>query len=420
MLDSLSDYKPRDFQGIDTSYRTTYPMVDFSRNYFQFFTEKSPSWDYLFDKMEKMVLQRQNKLNFYHIGGSHLQADIYTHDIRTDMQTSWRKLPGERGWVFPFDLAKTNNPANYEFKSPNSWTAYRSVVRSHKTEDFGLLGAKVVCSDSVVNIVFKYDRTEVAPSFSKIRIFHNKGEFPYELNWGNDEILWWKQKTDTAVGYTEIIFMEVLDSFDLQFSRSISKRFNLEIYGFQLLNDYPGISYTSIGVNGAGLYTYLDCNRFEEQLKTYPPDMFVFSVGTNDGNVPNDAFKPEEYKNNLEEMMKIVLRANPRCAILLTVPNDSYYRRKYLNENIAKERQVIIELAIQYNIPIWDFYGIMGELGSSKTWYQNDLMRSDFVHFTTVGYHLKGELFFDAFRKYIHQFGQRKLLMLKNGINGRF
>jgi len=178
------------------------------------------------------------------------------------------------------------------------------------------------------------------------------------------------------------------------------------------MNGKPGISYTTIGVNGAGLYTYLDNVNFEEQLKLYPPDFFAFSVGTNDGNVPYDRFDPQIYKRNLELMMQRVLRANPKCAILLTVPNDSYYKRKYLNRNIAREREVIIELAEQYKMPVWDFYGIMGELGSSSLWQRKGLMQSDLVHFTSMGYHLKGNLLIDAFLKYMDQ--MRMINELKN------
>lgn len=407
--DSLSTYKPPKVLGLDSTYISTYPMVDFDKNYFQFFSANSPNWECLYEQMEDMVRTKKGSLNFYHIGGSHLQADIYTHDVRTMLQTNWNKLPGERGWVFPFKLAGTNNPWNYSFTSPNEWRGYRSVVRGHKTEEFGALGAKIVCPDSLIQIKFNYDRTDVKPHFNKIRIFHNKGFFPFELNWGNDEILWWRQHTNENLGYTEITFMENLNDFDLQFARKTSVPYDLEIYGFQLMNDDPGISYTAIGINGAGLYTYLDCERFEEQIKTYAPDFFAFSVGTNDANVPNGEFVPETYYNNLEKMMQIVLRANPNCAILLTVPNDALYRRRYLNYNVGKERDMIELLAVKYQVPVWDLYGMMGGIGSSRDWYRTGLMKSDYVHFTTEGYHLKGELYFDAFKKFLLQFGQRKL-----------
>ena len=101
------------------------------------------------------------------------------------------------------------------------------------------------------------------------------------------------------------------------------------------MNNSPGVSYTAIGINGAGLYTYLANKRFEDQLKTYPPDFFAYAVGINDGNTTTAKFDPAVYKRNLEKMLQMALRANPDCALLLTVPNDAYYYRKYANKNIA-------------------------------------------------------------------------------------
>jgi len=401
--DSLNLYCFPDYARIDSSIKVEYPFIVFEKNNFQFFSHNSPTWEYLFSRIDELQKGGNEKLHFYHIGGSHLQADIYTNDVRTFFQTEWKNALGERGIVFPFNLAKTNNPSNYQFKSPNYWTAYRSVVHRPSSLDYGVMGAVLLCRDSVINITFSHRHTNSKPPYSILKIYHNKGELPFELNFGTDEILIDHVVQNPKVGTTTIYFTDPIDEMDLQFSRITSESLELEIYGFQFMNEYPGVSYTSIGVNGAGLYTYLDNKNFEEQLKQYPPDFFAFSVGTNDGNVPYDKFDPQVYKNNLEKMMLKVLRANPKCAILLTVPNDSYYHRKYLNRNIAREREVIEELAEKYKIPVWDLYGIMGELGSSKTWNRKGLMQSDLVHFTSMGYHLKGELMIDAFLKYFEQ-----------------
>ncbi len=394
-----------EFRDLDTALRSRYPFVRYNVNQFKFHSENSPNFELLSRNMDALIQSKKGKLNFYHLGGSHVQADIYTHDMRTFLEGNWSGLPGERGWVFPFDLANTNNPSNYEFSSPNKWRAYRSVVHkpSQYKVDYGLMGAVVMCADSVITIRFKHDRTLVGQPTNHIRIFHNIGDFPYWMHFGADELLVWKTTHNPEIGYTDVYLTDPVDTLNIQFQPIAGQAPELEIYGFILMNDEPGISYTSIGINGAGLYTYLANDRFEEQLKTYPPDFFAFSVGTNDGNTTYDKFKPEVYKQNLEKMMQMVLRANPNCALLLTVPNDSYYRKRYLNKNIDRERTVIIELAKQYNMAVWDFYGIMGELGSSMTWFHNDLMRSDLVHFTGDGYHLKGDLYIDAFQKFLDQ-----------------
>lgn len=407
----LNAYEFRPFQQLDTNLKHSYPFIQFDKNNFHFYTEQSPNWEKLFQDFTNLTNDKNCKLNFYHIGGSHIQADVYTHDIRSYLQTHWTQVPGERGMIFPFDLAHTNNPWNYEFKSKNTWQAYRSVSANKPDHiDFGLMGAVVETFDSIVELSFYHDKTDVKPGFTRIRVYHNKGFFPFELNFGGDEVLIVNKFRNESLGYTETIFTDPIDTFNLQFTRIIDEKYPLQLYAIQLSNTQPGISYTSIGINGAGLYTYLANKNFEEQLNELPPDFFAFSVGTNDGNVPYESFNPEVYKNNLEKMMLKVLAANPECAILLTVPNDAGYRKKYLNKNIARQREVIIELAIKYQMPVWDFYGIMGELGSSRTWKNYELMRADLVHFTAKGYHLKGQLFIDAFEKWLDQMGKRKYI----------
>jgi lysophospholipase L1-like esterase len=407
--DSLNTYKNRVFFGVvDSTLTTKYPFIHFNRNHYQFFTENSANFEKLFFDFQQMIRNRDRKLNFYHIGGSHLQADIYTHEVRTYLQTNWEGLPGERGLIFPFDLAGTNNPWNYEFKSPNKWENYRSVIDRPDSLDYGVLGVVIECPDSLVNIKFNYDKTKVKPGFDRLRIYHNKGAFPYTFNFSEQEIFVLRKQTNEEIGYTDVYFTDKMEDFDLYMARDTAMNYKLRILGFQLSNKEPGISYNTIGVNGAGLYTYLGNKYFEEQLNEFPPDFFAFSVGTNDANMPYANFRPEVFRANLDSVLQMVMRANPNCAILLTVPNDAYYMKKYPNKNVARQREMIIQLAKKYEAAVWDMYGIMGELGSSKTWSRNGLMRNDLIHFSAAGYKLKGDLFFEAFLKWIEQMELRQ------------
>ncbi|MBW7868471.1 MAG: hypothetical protein H3C31_09130 [Brumimicrobium sp.] len=433
--DSITYYHIQNYQALDKYINDTFfgildsskysklNFIQFGNNHFQFYTPNSPSFERLFFELRQMVKNNDRKLNFYHIGGSHVQADIYTNDVRNYLQTYWAKLPGERNWVFPYNLAKTNNPSSYTFTSDNNWEGHRSVIRKDTTK-YGLMGMAIHSNDTLIKMDFRYRKTESQPPIQHVRIYHNKGVLPYNIKLESEGISILNQIRDESLGTTDLYLSGETNTFHLEFSRIIDSTSYktdtirtaedttfvcelipnpLYLYGFQLLNNRPGISYNTIGVNGAGLYNYLDNVYLDEQLKQSPPDLFVFSVGTNDANVTYDQFKPETYKSNLKKMMQKVLAANPNCAILLTVPNDAYYYRKYPNKNVARERTVIIELAKEYQIPVWDLYGIMGELGASKTWRLNGLMKSDYIHFTSEGYHLKGNMLIESFLKWIHQ-----------------
>jgi len=163
---ALNQYQNRVFFGVvDSTYARKYPFIHFEKNHYQFFTENSANFEKLFYNFQQMVQNRDRKLNFYHIGGSHLQADIYTHEMRTYLQTNWQGLPGERGLVFHFDLAGTTNQWNYEFKSPNRWKDYRSTIDRQDSIDYGIMGAVLECPDSLMKISFKSDRPKVKTGF---------------------------------------------------------------------------------------------------------------------------------------------------------------------------------------------------------------------------------------------------------------
>lgn len=404
----LDKYHNRNFFGIvDSGYAEVYPFIHFERNHYQFYTAKSANFEKLYYNIKQMIQYKDRKLNFYHIGGSHLQADVYTHQMRTFLQTNWKGLPGERGLVFPFDLCGTNNPWNYKFKSNNHWTAYKSTLDRPDSLDYGLLGMVLETQDSIIQLAFGYKRTIVKPPFDRIRMYHNKGTFPFEFNFGKNNANVLRLQTNEELGYTDIHFKENLTQFKIKLTRCSTNKYKFRLLGFQLTNNEPGISYTTIGVNGASLPTHLTNKLFVEQLKETPPDFFAFSVGTNDANMPYDMFKPEIFKANLDSLIRKVLSVNPNCAILLTVPNDALFQKKYLNKNVAREREMAIQLAKKYQAAVWDMYGIMGELGACKIWKKYGLMRYDFVHFTASGYTLKGDMFAESFVKWLEQMDLR-------------
>ena len=57
---------------------------------------------------------------------------------------------------------------------------------------------------------------------------------------------------------------------------------------------------------------------------------------------------------------------------------------------------------------VWDFFEIMGGLGSAQDWYENKLMPYDRIHFTRQGYRIKANLFIEALEKYRRDYLQRK------------
>ncbi len=387
---------------VDSSVIKNQDYVRFSLNRFETPGEQTTLMQF-YEKFDSLVRFHDRQLAVYHFGGSHIQADIYSHIIRTYLQTFSPQMKGPRGWIFPFSAVKTNNPWNYKVDFTGKWTGLRNVVKKEYDKPLGLMGISASTSDSISTMTIYYRPDEVHYQYNKVRVYHNIDSADYEV-WIKELPLVEKIVCDHVSGFTEFDLVQPLDTVNLifeRFSSDTSTPFTL--YGIELLNDDPGIIYSSIGVNGASFDDYLRCQLLEEQLAQLPPDLVIISVGTNDANA--DDFSPEKYEYNYSKFAEIVRRVNPECALIFTVPNDNYYKYKYPQKNIELCRDVIFNVAQNFGAAVWNFYDIMGGKGSSQKWYADQLMKKDRIHFTTEGYGIKGDLFYEAFLKWYAEFG---------------
>ncbi|MFZ5551624.1 MAG: GDSL-type esterase/lipase family protein [Bacteroidota bacterium] len=398
---------------IDTALVSRYPFIQYGLNKYSFFSDSSPSFERFYEKFDSLINYRNKQLVVYHIGGSHIQADIYSNRMRTYLNTFWPGLKGARGLVFPYTLAGTNNPWNYRIDSLGEWSGRRCVIKKD-TSLFGLMGMSASTYDSIAGITIYYREKETMRyQHDRIKIYHNVADRSWKVTFGNPELVI-NTIEDTVAGFTQFILSRKVDTVKINIQRVLPDTSAFTTYGIELMNNEPGVVYNSIGVNGAAFPNYLRCEDFEKQLSQMKPDLFIISIGTNDANVLADEFDTASFYRNYEALIQKIYSVNPGTAILMTVPNDAYYYKRYPNKNVAKEREVIFALADKYNIAVWNFYDIMGGFGSSQQWYKNDLMHKDRIHFTYEGYNLKGDLFFEAFLKYLEEFEYRRLVRLTN------
>lgn len=362
--------------------------------------EDSPTFSIFFGKLDNIYEGNKEKLHIFHIGGSHIQADIYSNKLRSYFQNMNQVSMGQRGFVFPFGLAHTNNPGNYKIEATKEkWTGYRNSVLKDSIE-WGLSGITAAfrnCSDTISIYANRRNKTLEPYAFNKLRIFYNTWKDDYTLGILDSTLL--VSDTLNYQGmYREFRLKKSVESVQMAIHIKDTSTVQPEflMMGMEFLNDRSGIEYTSIGVNGASFKSYQRSVFFENQLALYKPDLFIISIGTNDAYVPKSEFKPEEFRANYEAFIQLIQRVNPDCAILLTVPNDDYYKRRHPNPNTAVQQQIILDLAKEYRMGVWDFYAVMGGLGSSNKWYKNKLMPRDRIHFTQLGYSIKADLLLKA------------------------
>jgi hypothetical protein len=366
-----------------------YPFIHLERNYIDH-PDSSSGLQSFWMGYHDMLQSKDRQLNIVHFGGSHIQADIYPNVIRNAFQQSDAMLPGARGFLFPYSAIKTNNPNNYKTKHQGEWTGQRSAVYGHSAV-WGVNGVTALTTDSIASVTFLFRDSAFRVQADAVLVMANFSDSTYNLDTRNIPDLLAVDTTEE--GYLMLYYTQLQDSVFLPFVQ-LDTTATLQFYGCLAQRGAPGIVYHALGGNGSSFRAFNRCDLFTEQLRYLQPDLAIISIGTNDTSDPD--FDSLTYEQNYAAFIDRILEVNPNCALLLTVPNDNYLRKKYHNDNLDACRRIIYRLAQQYHGAVWDFYGIMGEAYSAKTWRNAQLMKSDLIHFTNKGYLIKGDLLYQA------------------------
>ncbi len=376
-----------------------YPFIKYEYNKIDFPAD-SNTYDLFLDKLNKLVVKGEGRLQILQIGGSHIQADIYSNETRQRLQNFYPGLNGGRGFVFPFAVAKTNNPVNLKVKWIGNWTSVRNIQKKKNSETLGLAGISVTTSDSVASLKMYSYKGYHHYDFNRVKLFYKMDSLHHSITIADSSLVD-SVYTDSLFQYTEYFLNQYIDTINIKILKKDTVNSSFTFYGALMETDDPGVVYHSIGINGASIPSFLRCQLFEQQLHIVAPDLVILSLGTNDAY--GKTFSSEVYFNNYDLLIQRIISANPKVAIMITVPNDDYIHKRYPNRFTAEQEIVIYKLAKKYNAGVWDLYKMMGGFNSSQTWYEYGLMKYDRIHFTKEGYLLKGDLFFNAIlRMYDH------------------
>lgn len=143
-------------------------FIDTSINKIQF-PKGSESFEPLFNKLDTLVFENRGQIKIWHIGGSHIQADIISGRIRERFVKEYPGASAGRGFIFPFSAARTNTPSSYASYYKGIWDMSKNVMREIK-KPLGILGIAVSTSDPRAEISLLLDKHNVQPIWGETRI----------------------------------------------------------------------------------------------------------------------------------------------------------------------------------------------------------------------------------------------------------
>ncbi len=383
-----------------------YPFINYKAN--NFAITDTASYNLLFDKLTQIAFAGEGKVSIVHIGDSHLQADFLSGNFRRKLQTFFLGAMGGRGFVFPYKVAKTNNPVNYKVLWTGEWQSCRNVEKEKKCK-LGLSGISVTTADTNASITISINDPKLSGyDFDRLMVFHEFGQQAYSPEIYNNSI---KKTAFPRKGYTLFEFKNNIESVTLNLKKTDTLQNSFSLYGFNFDSNDAGIIYHTIGVNGAQVESYLRCQYFVPHLAALNPDWVIVSLGTNDAYT--DVFDTLAFKNSIDSIIGFIKQAAPTAAILFTTPGDHRIRKTKINQNVQFASNIIIEKTKQHSLSYWDFYRIMGGKGSIDSWYYAGLAHTDYLHYSRKGYEYQAHLLFNAFLKAYDDY-LAKQIILKN------
>jgi len=350
----------------------------------------------LYSKFNKIINGQNENINIVHIGGSHIQADIFPNKVRSNLVLLSPNCTSGRGFIFPYSIANTNNPSNYTTSYQGIWN-YEKNTFSYISKNIGLSGYVVSTSDSNANLSIKINNYDnILYEFNSLKLIVNqKNQIIPEITIQNKKFQ--PKYFDDEFSTYNFQFDDFYTNFSLNFSGFDSTCQDISISGIILENSKQAINYHSLGVNGASVSSFLKCVNLENDILLIKPDLVIFSIGINDAY--NNNFDTTIFINQYSELINRILKSSPNCAILFTTNNDSFKKNTeefIVNNNGIIAREAFFKLAKRFKGGVWDLFSIMGGIGSITEWEKAGLAKKDKIHFTNEGYNIIGNLLYNS------------------------
>ena len=395
------------------SYQNKYRFIDTSANYIEYFS--GGALKHFFDKLKTSPSER---VSILHIGDSHLQADIGANYSRNFLQQIFGF--GGRGSFFPYTIAKTHATYDYNVTGTGKWERTRNID-SIPLLDLGISGitARTYDSSSSFEISFISDRAKIQPDFKLLKLFCHTGPQSFDVQYQIDSSKMWEDVLCSEIpenkGVVEIKLPQNPTKIRFRIAKKDSTQKFFEIHGLSLESiNRSGLLYTSVGINGAKLKSFLKENLYENQIDEFSPDLVILDLIANDLAYKN--FDSTEIDYYLRECINKIRKSSPEASIMIVGMQDIILNQKHIL-NAGTYSIFLRNFAKNHNVAFYDYYVVSGGKYSMNKWFANGLSAKDKCHLSVAGYQLKGALFANAILNsylYYLQNGSKPLVLKTN------
>jgi lysophospholipase L1-like esterase len=320
-------------------------------------------------------------------GGSHTDADVYTHYLRRYLQE--RFGDGGHGFVHVGKPWKWYGHFDMEVDGLKYWKTEHAQRRSGRDDGyFGLLGASLSTGDKRAFGRVTPRRGVVASKFEIYFLRQPRGgNFTIAVD-GRTLATVKTRSAEVGPGYHAFELPEAEHTIEI---RPVGNG-EVRMFGMTAERDGPGVVVDTLGIGGTRASNILQWDEtvWADNVQHRAPDLVTLWYGTNEA---TDANHPiSSYETDLRAVIEKIRRAAPEASCLLIGPGDfptqvgdgQFAPRPRLRQIVEVQNRVAHEMGCGF----WDTLAFMGGELSMTTWARAlpPMAKSDHIHFTRRGY----------------------------------
>lgn len=335
------------------------------------------------------------RVMFY--GGSHTDADVYTHYVRRYLQE--RFGDGGHGFVHLGRPWRWYRHVDYRVEGAKYWKTEHAQRRSGRMDGlYGLMGCSLATSNKRAfgKVVPRGDA--VGGQYELYFLRQPKGG-SFKLIVDGKAVKTIKTRADAyEPGYHAFALSDAPHEVEIDLVGNGEVR----VFGLTVERDQPGVVIDTLGIGGTRAANMLSWNQeiWADNVSHRDPDLVVLFYGTNEA---TDEDQPiGVYERNLRQVLTNISTVAPKASCLLMGPGDfprkdaegQWQNRQRIDDIIAVQRKV----GLEHGCGFWDTKAFMGGELSMTRWAsaQPAMAKSDHIHFTKRGYVRIGMALVDA------------------------
>lgn len=330
-------------------------------------------------------------------GGSHTDADVYPHYVRTYLQE--RFGDGGHGFVHVAKPWRWYRHVDYRVEGLDYWITEHAQRRKGRGDGlYGLLGCSLAASNKRAfgKVI---PRGDSVGGEHEIYFLRQPKGGSFKVLADGKPIATVKTEADApAAGYHRFVLPEGPHELQIKLEGNGEVR----LFGMTIEREAPGVVVDTLGITGTRASNMLQWDQeiWADNVAHRDPDLVMLFYGTNEA---MDEDQPiSAYEADLRAVLGRIAQAAPDASCLIMGPGDfprrgpdgTWVSRQRVDDIIDVQRRVATEQGCGF----WDTKAFMGGDLSMPLWVaaQPPMAKPDHIHFTVRGYVRIGMALVDA------------------------